>query len=211
MAPGLALDASGDTGFVAVACVQTRRLRPAPFPAVLGRDFMLVGYRVFVRYTTRNGQRLRGLQVLGSETDRRSMALLGKLLTHYGYRYSQMQMQVRRDEETLHVESDSGVDVRAGLGRDELPPGSVFASWSEARRFAGPMPFTFASEDGGRAVLRVEGVRAGWSPRPVAIEHAEVPFFSRELGIQPAPASAFLVEDVDYRWKRGVRERLVHR
>jgi hypothetical protein len=47
--------------FIAVAMVQTKGLRPKGFPAILGDDFFLTGYRIFVRYTNNAGKRLRGL------------------------------------------------------------------------------------------------------------------------------------------------------
>jgi hypothetical protein len=68
------------------------------------------------------------------------------------------------------------------------------------------MPFTFASEAEGRRIVRVEGVRTHWKPRPVGITRSRVPFLEALLGFEPSPAAAFLVEDVDYRWERGVRE-----
>src|SRR5687767_1857079 len=50
--------------FIAVAVVDTSGLRPKGFPRFLGNDFFLIGYRVFVRYTTSSGKRLRGLYIL---------------------------------------------------------------------------------------------------------------------------------------------------
>ena len=37
-------------GYLAVALVQTRQLRPRSLPGWLGQDFFLIGYRAFVRY-----------------------------------------------------------------------------------------------------------------------------------------------------------------
>lgn len=37
--PGLALDTYGEYGFLAIALVQTERLRPSFLPAALGRNF----------------------------------------------------------------------------------------------------------------------------------------------------------------------------
>ena len=71
--------------FAAVALVQVRALRPAGFPAALGQRFCLAGYRLFARYFTSTNRRLRGLYILRSQTDRRRMALLGNLFTHYRY------------------------------------------------------------------------------------------------------------------------------
>ena len=43
--------------FVAVPMVKTRGLRPAGFPKMLGRNFILVGYRIFARYRGPDGRR----------------------------------------------------------------------------------------------------------------------------------------------------------
>ena len=82
----LTLDTFDDQwGFIAVAMVQTTALRPAGFPTWMGNDFFLIGYRIFVRYTTAEGKRLRGLYILKSETDKQKMQLLGNLFTNYNY------------------------------------------------------------------------------------------------------------------------------
>jgi len=222
--PGLELDAwedhvSGDElGFVAVALVQTRHLRPSFLPAALGRSFFLCGYRIFTRYTTLAGRRLRGLQILRSDADGRAMVWAGNLLTHY--RYHLAEVAIDRAEERVEVavtSRDGGGDlaIRADLGAPEgvLPPGSPFTEERDARRFVGPMPFTFDYEAETHSILRVEGVRPEWRPRLVPVEVGEVSFFDhRSFGNQlPRLASAFWLEDVDYRWRRGVREPLASR
>jgi hypothetical protein len=202
---GLSLDTFRGYGFLAAACVQTRRLRPRGFPAWTGIDFFLIGYRVFVRFDSATGRRLRGLQVLGSETDRWIMALGGAVtFTHYAYR--KVRARIERTGRDVHVETSTGFAVTA---KDEaiLPPTSAFADWNEARRFAGPMPFTFAPADGGRAIVRVEGTRVQWQPRPAGLVCAKVPFLSR-LVPDAVPVAAFLVENVDYEWQRGIVEQL---
>jgi len=83
--PGLELDTFHDFGFVAVALVQTERLRPAFLPRWMGQDFFLSGYRIFARFTTSSGRTLRGLRILRSDTDKPLMAFFGNLLTHYNY------------------------------------------------------------------------------------------------------------------------------
>jgi hypothetical protein len=204
VAPGLSLDSFRGSGFLAAACVKTRRLRPRGLPAWMGVDFFLVGYRVFVRFESSTGRRFRGLQILGSETDRSVMVIGGSIFTYYAYR--KVSMRIGRDPGVLRVATSSGFDVTV---KDDavLPAGSVFADWDEARRYAGPMPFTFAGVDGGRAIVRVEGSRVHWEPRPVAIFSATIPFVTR-LVPDAVPAAAFLVEDVDYEWKPGIVERL---
>ena len=56
----LTLDTYKDEwAFLAAAMVKTRGLRPKGLPEVMGNDFILIGYRVFVRYKTGAGKNLR--------------------------------------------------------------------------------------------------------------------------------------------------------
>src|SRR5271154_742302 len=52
---GLALDTWRGRGFLAIALVQTERLRPGFLPTVMGRDFFLSGYRIFTRLKSDSG------------------------------------------------------------------------------------------------------------------------------------------------------------
>lgn len=45
-------------------------------------------------------------------------------------------------------------------------------------------------------------------PIPVAVEVRELQFLDRFAGFNPVLANAFYIENVDYRWKRGVLERV---
>src|SRR4029450_2189263 len=80
LAPGLVLDTYKGFGFLAIALVQTRNLRPAFLPSPMGISFFLSGYRIFTRYRTQTGLTLRGLRILRSDTSRSSMRLFGNLL-----------------------------------------------------------------------------------------------------------------------------------
>ena len=46
------IDCHQGFGFVAVALVWTKGLRPAAFPRFMGQDFFLAGYRIFTRLET---------------------------------------------------------------------------------------------------------------------------------------------------------------
>jgi hypothetical protein len=82
----LQLDTHKDKwAFIAVALVQTKSLRPKGFPKLLGNNFFLIGYRVFVRFTNDAGKSLRGLYILKSETDKKKMEFFGNIFTHYNY------------------------------------------------------------------------------------------------------------------------------
>lgn len=205
----LEIDTYGGFGFVTVALVWTRKLRPAGFPAFMGQDFFLAGYRVFTRLRDGDGRRLRGLKILRSETDKRRMVWLGNLMTGYRYRHVALRLRELNHQtrvETTLADGTCTLDLTfdATSGTAELPEGSPFADWKVARQFAGPMPFTFSPAGGGSFVV-VEGSRQDWVPRPVRVTSWKVGLFDEAplRGVQPIPANAFAVEGVSYRWKRG--------
>jgi hypothetical protein len=205
--PGLVLDTHGDLGFAAAAFVQTEDLRPAALPAALGRDFFLSGYRIFVRRAGRES--LRGLYILRSDTDRRSMVVFGNLLTRYHYRLARVRLTERPGDLELEVRTrarEADVHVRALLnGPASLPAGSPFADVVEARRYAGPLPYTFDYDASTRSLVVVRGVRTSWDPQPVHVDVRETTFFERDpfARAEPRLANAFHVAGIDYRWERG--------
>jgi hypothetical protein len=193
-------------GFIAVAMVQTRHLRPQRFPRWLGQNFFLLGYRAFVRYPAASGKRLRGLYILRSETDQRRMAWAGNLFTHYNYHTVDIKQKVTPTH--LRVQSrQANLSVEIELPASAavpLPLQSPFADWAAARRFAGPLPFTFSVV--GRQVIIIEGMREHWQPQPVAVTEAQVGFFRQLPFSQLRLANAFLVRDIPYSWKKGRAE-----
>jgi uncharacterized protein YqjF (DUF2071 family) len=205
---GLEIDAYEGFGFVTVAMVWTKNLRPAGFPAFLGQDFFLAGYRVFTRLSD-GGRRLRGLKIVRSETDRRRMVWLGNLMTHYRYRY--VNVRIRETEEQTRVETSlidgtRTLDLTFASAAEAapMPQGSPFGDWQTARRFAGPMPFTFSAENQDTFVV-IEGSRQDWVPCPVSVKEWRVGLFN-EMPLRettPILANAFAVNGVPYRWKRG--------
>ncbi|MDZ4815001.1 MAG: DUF2071 domain-containing protein [Verrucomicrobiota bacterium] len=213
---GLELDTLGDNGFVALAFVQTKGLRPAFLPTFFGRNFFLAGFRVFVRHRTRNGRRLRGLRILKSLANRRMMCFAGNLLTHYNYEYAKI--KERRVDQHLEIEVECprmGAGEKMNINVDlspceQLPPQSPFENMHQARLFAGPMPFTFDYESETHSIVRIEGVRSEWRPKPVQATvtnnfFLNSPPFKNKVGVL---ANAFIVENVPYRWERGIREKL---
>ncbi|WP_035560324.1 DUF2071 domain-containing protein [Hymenobacter sp. IS2118] len=194
-------------GFLAVALVQTRHLRPRGFPAWLGQDFFLIGYRAFVRYPSPTGKRLRGLYILRSETDHQRMTTLGNLMTHYRYHTVDIRQEQRAGQ--LHIEStqaDFHVTLAPPAPVVPLPAQSPFATWAAARRFAGPLPFTFSADAAAGRILIVEGVREHWEPQPVAVASYHVGFLQGLGFSQLVLANAFSLRDVPYYWKKGRTE-----
>ncbi len=211
--PGLELETVGDDGFVAVALVQTERLRPDGVPAALGGTFFLAGYRIFARFRTADGRALRGLRILRSDTDRTLMALGGNLLTHYNYHRCRTSVTTSLDDAHFTIDTTDGggdVDVTVRFGEPALPEGSPFASVREARRFAGPLPYTFDYEPDTHAIVAIEARRTNWRPAPVRADVARLSFFDAAAfqGCTPRLAAAFHVRDIEYHWLRGVRHAL---
>ncbi|HYE04995.1 MAG TPA: DUF2071 domain-containing protein [Planctomycetota bacterium] len=213
--PGLALNGYGGFGFLAVAMVQARGLRPSFLPARLGIDLILAGYRIFARLRTRDGRDLRGLRILRSDASHRALGLAGNLLTHYAFRRSRASFVVDGDLLRVAVRSgDGAADLRVDADLSSvpapLPPGSPFPSLAVARRFAGPLPNTFDHEPATNSMIVIEGVREAWEPRPIRVAVHENGFLASPAlrGCAPILANAFLVSGVPYRWKRGVVERL---
>lgn len=203
--PRLELDTFEDKhGFLAVAIVQTRGLRPWFAPRLLGNDFTLIGYRVFVKYTDLQGKRMRGLYILKSETDSRRMEFFGNSFTRYNYSTIDVSVETRSETTTI-ISEKGGLDIqfRSDESDPPLPTGSPFATWKEARRYAGPLPFTFTTETGSNEVLIVEGIRSSWHPRPVDVVRHNIRFIEDLKLDSLRLANAFLVENIPYRWKRG--------
>src|SRR6266508_97818 len=209
---GLTLDAYGPWGFVAVAVVEAERMRPAGLPERLGCDFLLASYRVFCRFRTPEGRSLRGLHILRSEAADRTMVVMGNLLTHYGYRHSAIRVDETAGQLAVTIRTAGGqadLDLVADLASAPfpLPVGSPFADPTHARRYAGPLPFTFDDEPETKSIVVIEGVRRAWRPEPVAVEIRRADFLRdpRFGGAEPVLATAFHVADVPYLWRRGKR------
>ena len=211
--PGLTLETRRGSGFVAVALVATEGLRPSLLPAALGQDFFLAGYRVFTRFRTASGRSLRGLRILRSDTNRALMVAGGNLLTHYNYHRCTATVSAAADRIDVAVTTPSGegdLELSVATQDHRLPDDSPFASIREARRFAGPLPFTFDYERETHSIIAIQASRAHWHPEPVAVEVRRIAFFDQPAfrGAVPVLAAAFHVSNIDYRWQRGVRHAL---
>lgn len=201
----LTLDTFNDKwAFIAVALVKTKALRPKGFPEILGNDFFLIGYRVFVKYTNASGKRLRGLFILKSETDKRKMEFMGNIFTHYNYTTTDITLVKQGDRvEVKSSKSNFKIKIDEAKWEIPLPDGSPFADWKEARRFAGPLPFTFTYNEQNKEVLIIEGVRESWLPRPVNVIESQISFLKKLNLKDPVLANAFIITDVPYHWKKG--------
>ncbi len=201
----LQLDTLNDKwAFLAIAMVQTKGLRPKGFPRFLGNDFFLIGYRVFVRYTNKSGKNLRGLYILKSETNRKKMEFLGNIFTHYKYTTTDITQNEQGDfKQIISTNSKFKITIDKTENDILLPANSPFTDWKEARRFAGPLPFTFTYNSTTKEVLIIEGVRQNWTPNPVKVIDYDFGFLKSLSLENPVLANAFVIKDVPYYWKKG--------
>jgi hypothetical protein len=201
----LQLDIFNDKwAFIAIAMVQTKELRPKGFPKFTGNDFFLIGYRVFVRYTNNAGKSLRGLYILKSETDKKKMELMGNIFTHYNYTTTDiLQKEQINSKEISSTNSKFKITIDKTEEEIALPKNSPFTDWKEARRFAGPLPFTFTYNSTTKEVLIIEGVRQNWTPIPVKVIDYDFGFLSSLKLDNPILANAFVIKNIPYYWKKG--------
>jgi hypothetical protein len=104
------------------------------------------------------------------------------------------------------------LDVTADLSSRPapLPAGSPFANLEDARRFAGPLPYTFDYERETNSMVMIKATRTRWEPQPIAVVVRKATFLEHPPfnEVSPILANAFHLEGVPYRWERGVVERL---
>ncbi len=201
----LQLDTFNDKwAFIAIAMVQTKNLRPKGFPEFMGNDFFLIGYRVFVRYTNQAGKNLRGLYILKSETDQKKMEIMGNIFTHYNYTTTDIFLNENSQSKIISsAKSKFKIVIDKAAEEISLPENSPFADWKEARRFAGPLPFTFTYNPANKEVLIIEGVRQNWNPNPVKIIDYYFDFLDTLKLEKPILANAFVIKNIPYYWKKG--------
>lgn len=193
--------------FIAIAMVQTKYLRPKGFPRFMGNEFFLIGYRIFVRYVTSEGKRLRGLYIIKSETNKKKMQFFGNIFTHYNYTTTDISQSWDQDVKTISSEK-SMFRLKINTAKDEvsLPAGSPFSEWKEARRFAGPLPYTFTVNAEDKSTLIIKGVRSNWKPSPVEVISYEFNFLE-SLNLEGAVlANCFEIRGIPYCWEKGRRD-----
>jgi uncharacterized protein YqjF (DUF2071 family) len=197
--------------FVAVALVSTKNLRPKGFPEFMGNDFFLIGFRIFVRYPNAAGKRLRGLYIIKSETNKLKMSFFGNIFTHYKYTTTDILFNNNKEEISVFSQkSDLQIIVKNTDSDINLPQNSPFKDWKEARRFAGPLPFTFTYNPTNKEVLIIEGVRENWTPKAVEVLKYHVGFINDKSFNGIVLANAFVIENIPYYWKKGRIERWIN-
>lgn len=194
--------------FIAIAMVQTKGLRPKGFPKFVGNDFFLIGYRIFVRYTNNAGKRLRGLYIIKSETDKKKMEFFGNIFTHYNYTTTDIKHSQKENFKTI-ISEKSKFELTIEQTDDEvkIPEGSPFTDWTDARKFAGPLPHTFTVNSEDKTILTILGVRKNWKPNAVKVKSYHFEFLNGLKLKNMVLANAFEIKKVPYHWKKGKIEK----
>jgi hypothetical protein len=136
------------------------------------------------------------------------MAILGNALTRYRYAHKALRITTAGSCTTWNTADGSiALSVHDDLDRPApLPDASVFHDWSEARRYVGPLPFTFSHDAKRGQMLIVEGSRTDWMPRPVIVEHCNFRFLNAFGLSEMRLSNAFAMDHVPYCWEPGIIE-----
>ena len=205
----LELDTYDDKwAFIAVALVQTKDLRPKGMPRMFGNDFFLIGYRIFVKYHTSYGKRLRGLYIIKSETNKKKMEFFGNIFTHYKYTTTDIGIEETETSSIFRSEkSNFEFKIDKSLEEVPLPDSSPFDDWKKARRYAGPLPFTFTYNEEDDSVLIIEGVRSNWKPKAIHVTDYHFEFLDNLKLEGIVLANAFEIREIPYQWKKGKKDK----
>ena len=132
------------------------------------------------------------------------MEFFGNIFTHYNYTTTDIKkVEQKYTKEISSNKSKFKITIDKTEEQISLPENSPFADWKEARRFAGPLPFTFTYNKETKEVLIIEGVRQNWTPNPVKVIDYHFDFLSTLKLENPLLANAFIIKNIPYYWKKG--------
>ena len=132
------------------------------------------------------------------------MSFFGNIFTHYNYTTTDIKLLKENGKITVSsLKSALHIEVITNQVEVNLPEGSPFKDWKEARRFAGPLPFTFTYNKKTKEVLIIEGVRKNWDPVPEEVTKNYVGFINQHKWNEIILANAFIIENIPYYWKKG--------
>ena len=129
---------------------------------------------------------------------------MGNIFTHYNYTTTDIiQKDQINSKVILSTKSKFKITIDKSEENISLPEHSPFSDWKEARKFAGPLPFTFTFNPATNEVLIIEGVRQNWTPNPVKVINYEFDFLNSLKLVNPILANAFVIKNIPYYWKKG--------
>jgi hypothetical protein len=134
---------------------------------------------------------------------------MGNVFTRYNYSLTDVSIEKTGTTDYHIRSSSSNLNIQVAKGNDltALPEFSPFQDWKTAKKFAGPLPFSFTWDQNKKQMLTIEGKRENWTPQPLAVHAANIGFLNNLKLKSMQLANAFIVEDVPYYWKKGVVEK----
>lgn len=197
-------DVHGEEAFVSVVVGEMHKMRPVGVPRPLGITYNQIVYRAVVRC---GGER--GVHFLRSDADSRLMTGFGNLMSFFRFhrsdiRFSESTGTVQLDVTTTSTPSaDIAATFVTNATPKELPPSSVFADLSEAKRWLVDLYAAFDSAEGRQAVDVVRIRRGEWDVRVVDDTRAHYAFMTSGSPFTRARLDCvFSVGDVPYHWYR---------
>lgn len=132
------------------------------------------------------------------------MAFLGNIFTKYSYTTTDINHERTNDILSINsTQSNFSLTIQKTDEAIALPNNSPFENWAAARRFAGPLPFTFTYNAQNKTVLIIEGLRENWTPKPLKVLNYNFEFLNTMNLQNIVLANAFIIENIPYHWKKG--------
>ena len=201
--------------FAGVCLVEMRAMRPNGVPAALGFNYHEAVYRLVVEYESSSEGRLRGIVAPRADANHATIALGGRLLSHYPFHLARIQKQHWEDlvalrHRTLDGRGNLDALFAVDAARQQLPADSCFTSLADAVDFLVGMQHSF-SWDARRGVVHRSVIgHAPWAMsvalpvRPPRLAYFMGEPFSRHGGAELD--SVLYMRDVPHVWSATTAE-----
>jgi len=189
--------------FLNTVVARMEAMRPQGLPAFLGLDYWHVGYRLYAKAVTIDGER-EGLHFLRSDCDRRMLAMAGNLFSDFRFHTARIEVTSAALTTSIRVEA-SGAQVELDLSEELqtlLASGSPFQTMAEAEAFLKYKPCGLAPAGPGRVnAIPISRDETAWRAKPVQVLHQRWEFLDMFPNAQPE--LTFEVAPIEYRFGRG--------
>ncbi|HET6330444.1 MAG TPA: DUF2071 domain-containing protein [Holophagaceae bacterium] len=193
----------GGFAFLNTVIARMEAMRPQGLPAFLGLDYWHVGYRIYAKALTPQGEQ-EGLYFLRSDCDRRLLTMAGNLFSDFRFHTARILVTDTTPVTSVRVEVP-GADVELDLNSDQetlLAAGSPFGTLAEAEIFLKYKPCGLASASRGRVnAIPIQRDESAWHARPVKVRHQHLAYLDSFTGIQLE--LVFEIAPIEYRFGRG--------
>ncbi|MBS1767151.1 MAG: DUF2071 domain-containing protein [Acidobacteria bacterium] len=201
--PELAPVTHRGSAFLNTVIARMEAMRPQGLPAILGLDYWHVGYRLYAKAATVEGQQ-EGLYFLRSDCDRRMLAMAGNLFFDFRFHTAQIKVMSAASTTSIRVEAP-GARVELDLSGEvqtQLANGSPFQAMAEAEAFLKYKPCGLAPAGPGRVnAIPIRRDETAWRAKPVQVLNQRWEFLERFPNAQPE--LTFEVAPIEYRFGRG--------